>query len=122
MFDGTLEEESGRRSRTREEILLAVDTADAVSLARIAELSGISERLIRLAIDGKRPYFRPELSPVALGLIAEVPRIRGRAFTITPRGSWRARGIREARLSAARRLLAQQPSAREDRPGGRKRG
>lgn len=117
MIEESAIEESHRRSRIREDIVLAVDAKGAAHLALIAELCGVGSRLVAMAIDGIPPYFRRDLSPVVLGLIREVPRVRGRMFVITSTGSRAAAQTRAARRRAAARLLARKPGER----GGHKR-
>lgn len=111
-----------RRSRTREEVLLVADEMGIATLARLAERAGIRPNLVRMAIHGREPYFRVDLSLVARGYLVRVERPRGAAFEITMLGRRRAAGIRATRRRMAARMLACRPAAREEPPGGRKRG
>lgn len=116
--DHDLIRESERRSRIRVDSVLVVDARGPLTIAMIAELCGTNERTITWALDGRLPYYRPELSPVTLGLLAEIPRSSGRRFTITPKGErWAATWAEERREAARRILLRAEPirgSARLD--------
>lgn len=97
--------ESSRRSRIREDLVVAGAELKVAHLSILAEKAGVSPAMARMALDGKLPYFRPELSPVKLGLLVEVPRERHRAFAITAAGEREARRILIARAEAAERAL-----------------
>lgn len=112
--------ESHRRSRVREDLVLAVAELGVAHLALLADRAGVSPRMARLALDGRRPFFRPELSPLRLGLIVELPSGSRRVFEITPEGEREARRILRERVAAARRVLrgqARQQGATRARRG-----
>lgn len=105
MNDQHLILESARRSRIRVDAVIVTDGRGPLSLAMIAELCGVSERTIQWAFDGHLPYYRPELSPVARGLLVELPATHGRAFEVTSKGREWARRWRIERRDTARGIL-----------------
>lgn len=117
-----LEEESSRRSRTRDEILLGLARARITYLAHLAELTGISASQLRLALHGNDRHFRKDLSPIALGQVRLAGKPRALTYEITPRGLQRARQIAAIRRRAAQRLLEGQGAPRGEPLGGHKRG
>ena len=104
--DHDLIRECERRSRLRVDSVLVTDSRGPMTLGMMAELVGTNERTLRWALDGHLPYYRPELSPVALGLLVEIPRPHGRHFDVTPKGRKWAAIWREERREAAARFLA----------------
>jgi hypothetical protein len=106
MNDDHLDAESMRRSRTREETLLALHRVHQAHLAHIEELTGLSGRTIKMALHGQLPYFRRDLALITRRLVIEIVKPRGRAYAITDLGHRRARQVIVNRRREAGRLLA----------------
>lgn len=106
MNDDHVDTESMRRSRTREETLLALHRESQAHLSHLQALTGISGRLIRMALHGQLPYFRPDLSLLSRRLVVEIVKPRGRAYAITDLGRRRARQVLANRRREAARTLA----------------
>lgn len=121
-MSSAIEEESSRRSRTRDEILLGLGRAKEATLGQLADLTGIGIGQLGRAMFGNDRHFRRDLSPVNLGQVTVVGAGRDRVFKITARGMIRARKLAAARRRAAERLVGGLTAARGDPLGGHKRG
>lgn len=89
-------ETASRRSRTRAQILLALDALGEATPAQISRFAGIRRDRVVGALLGDGTDFRRELSPVALGLVASRQVDRGFAFRLLPRGREEAQRLDRA--------------------------
>lgn len=94
-------------SRHRERVLLMFSSLSEGYIGQVAKLLGLRPHVVKWALYGRAPYYAPELSLIALGLVRERSSGRGRAFEITPLGRRKARSI----------VAARNRWAREHRPG-----
>lgn len=101
-------EMSFRRSRIRLRVLLTLASLSEASPRALAQACGIDATRLRWVMEGYAPFYRPELSMVALGLAERVVTPSSRIWRITNAGRRKARQLtsrlaRRAERSAARR-------------------
>lgn len=85
---------SFRRSRVRVRIMLALLAHGELHTAGLAHACETSPDMIAWAMAGTRPFFAPELSPVALGFVTSRARLGFDAFSLTPEGAQVAAALR----------------------------
>jgi predicted transcriptional regulator with HTH domain len=75
-----------RRSRIRARIILALRRHGELHVEMLAQKVGTSRIMVRQAMHGQLPYYRRDLSPVGMGLVARRTRSGLPAYRLTPAG------------------------------------
>lgn len=101
---------SMRKSYLRAELLLAIVRRERARITDVADDLGLPCCRVEWMLHGKRPFYAPERSLVAVGLVREI-RERGDIFLeATTDGTRAAERIHERRRETAARWLARSRS------------
>jgi predicted transcriptional regulator with HTH domain len=108
---------SMRRSPKRRLVLLMLSSLSESRPLALAKACGVDAQRLAWIMHGRWPYYRPELSLVALGLAEDVETSTGRVYRITQRGRRKSRQLtaRQVRKEVARRAVQEHVEGARDR-------